>query len=356
MRQLSSAFSLCIKSIFLLSSILYCYSSYAYDFEAGGIYYNIQSIENLTCVVTSPKITPPSPGYRPRPNPDLYSGNIVIPQNPVFRGRTLTVVGIEYCAFYKCRRLLSVSIPPTVKTIDEEAFCGCENLAIVSGTINASIGINAFAGCRSLKAIELGKCATISQQAFDGCTSLDQIIIPATVKTIGIEAFANCGWLSKVEIKNASSKLTIHCSVFKGSPINDLYVGRNLTFWTNSSFLPPFEDIVHLSFGDQVTSIYDDVKGIGEAYATEREIREKHKSVFDREGLKTIVFGKSLTKVPSFEKANLEKITCRSSIPPVVDGTISFFSIINAILVVPSGATASYKSVSPWKDFSIQEL
>lgn len=379
---MKTGFGLCLKrSIIILCSLFYCFVSNAYDFEVDGIYYNIQSIENRTCVVTSPKLNTlgraasNSGSYTiRRPDPNLYSGKVIIPQNPEYKGRQLTVVGIEDYAFYMCSDLLSVSLPPTVVTIGEQAFYGCKNLVSIEGVVNATIGIGAFAGCKSLKSIRLGKCPSISPQAFDGCTSLDRIQIPPTVKSIGEEAFANCGQISKVEFENGSSTLSIKKSAFKGSPIIDLFIGRNLTYWASYStvFYPPFEGIVNLSIGDDVTSFYKDVKTgssrdngryrdsrTGEIVHSDDIIRglcESFKSVYDIEGLRTIVLGKAVTRIPNFENAKLERITIHSSTPPIVDGTFSFYSIINAVLIVPNGAINAYKQISPWKDFDIQGL
>lgn len=349
----------------ILCALVPCIISYSSDFQVNGIHYNILSIEKRTCVIASPMLNTvgtvtagANSNVIRRPNPNLYSGDLIIPQNPEFRGHQLTVVGIEDCAFYMCSGLISISIPATVETIGELAFYGCKNLTKVSGPINASIGMGAFAGCTSLRDINLGKCTRISPQAFDSCKSLASVIIPASVKIIEEEAFANCGNLSKVEIKNGSTTLSIKKNIFNGSPIKDLYIGRNLTYWTNSAHDLPFDSIVTLTIGDNVTSVCDDVRieySLGPVDNLKKEAILKYKTAFDSESLKTVVLGKSLTSVPSFEHAKLERIILLSATPPEAEGAFSFYSILNSILIVPPGAIGTYKTKSPWKDFTIQE-
>ena len=323
----------------------------AADFHVDGVSYKIISIQDRTCIVTSPK------EYMLIEN--LYSGHVEIPQNPEYKGRTLTVVGIDDYAFYKCENLYSVKIPPTVEHIGDWSFLECTNLSHIYGDINASIGIGAFAGCRSLCDFNLKRCDFISNQAFLECSALSVISIPGMVSKIGEEAFAKCGRLSKVEFKDGQSDLSLYMDVFKDSPIDNMYIGRNLYYFSNSKYRRPFDQIVHLTIGNNVTSINKgislyDVSGYGFEQLL-NELSEAYKSVLDLSDLKTIVFGRSFSKVPAFEDAKLESITCCAQTPPRVDGKFSNYVILNTILYVPKDSKEAYKSVAPWKDFVIKE-
>lgn len=107
-------------------------SAFAYDFEADGIYYNILSIEDLTCEVT----------YNPsnmheeliwfnygdfmynltRTYPS-YSGDVVVPPTVNYKGRVLSVIGIGEYAFLNCKDLRSLTLPSSITQIKEVLPC-----------------------------------------------------------------------------------------------------------------------------------------------------------------------------------------------------------------------------------------
>lgn len=105
----------------------------AFDFEAGGIYYNITSETNLTVEVTY-KSTIGSGYYT---HGCLYSGAITIPESVIYNGKNYTVTGIGAWAFGSdnnsafesyFRRLTSITMPSTIEYIGDGAFCHCDAL------------------------------------------------------------------------------------------------------------------------------------------------------------------------------------------------------------------------------------
>ena len=121
-----------------------------YDFESGGIYYDITSSTILTCEVT----------YKTY---DSYSGIVSIPASVSYNGKTYSVTSIGERAFYYCSGLTSITIPDSVTSIEHYTFQDC------SGLISVTIG-------NSVKSIDYG--------AFDGCSSLTSIEIPNSVISI----------------------------------------------------------------------------------------------------------------------------------------------------------------------------
>ena len=88
-----------------------------------------------------------------------------------------------------------VSLPTTMKTIGQQAFSGCSDLATINiaGLTNLeSIGKESFKDCSSLGALDLSatKVATIGIGAFAGCNSIEEIKMPATIETIANNAFS----------------------------------------------------------------------------------------------------------------------------------------------------------------------
>ena len=99
----------------------------AYDFEVDGIYYNILSLDELTCAVT----------YKNT----LYSGDITIPSKVSYKDREITVTGIGFAAFRNCSKLKSLSLPATIVQIESNAFDRCNPETLNAG--NAYI-LNSF--------------------------------------------------------------------------------------------------------------------------------------------------------------------------------------------------------------------
>ena len=166
--------------------------------------------------------------------PNSYSGDIVIPST--YNGKTVTAIGD--LAFDACVNLTSVSIPNTVKVIEENAFRGCESLVAIS--------------------------------------------IPASVESIDAYAFGNTG-LKRVTLEDGSKVLNTWrggtynaYTSFSDSPIETLYVGRNLVSGQNP-FLG-FTTIKYLTFGDQVTGV----------------CANEFKSC---KGIRSIDFGQSITSI-----------------------------------------------------------
>ena len=86
-------------------------------------------------------------------------GNVIIPN---------AVTTIDWCAFYGCGGLTSVTIPKSV----------------------TYIGDNAFGNCSSLTTLTIPNSVTeIGYGAFDGCDNLKYVVIPKSVKIIDSKAF-----------------------------------------------------------------------------------------------------------------------------------------------------------------------
>ena len=125
--------------ILLILSALLPMVANAGPVKIDGIYYNLYK-NTMMAVVTS--------------NPNLYSGDVVIPQTLTYYGDSYRVAGIEEYAFAGCGSLTSVTILGGVYTI----------------------GFNAFYGCGSLTTVTIPDCVTsIGSEAFSYCTSLTDV-------------------------------------------------------------------------------------------------------------------------------------------------------------------------------------
>jgi hypothetical protein len=101
----------------------------------------------------------------------------------------------------------SLTIPNTVTTINDEAFCDCDKL---TGTLEipnsvTTIGYRAFMGCGKLNAVSnINHVITIGTEAFRCCPSLSELMFttPNRLMTIQVSAFNESGLKGNLVIPN----------------------------------------------------------------------------------------------------------------------------------------------------------
>ena len=105
-------------------------------------------------------------------------------------------------AFFGKADITSVTLPNTVKTIDDHAFSGCLSLKKI--TIPDSVtklGKGCFMSCNAMKSVIFGKSVTeIPENCFHSCTSLCDVIFPDSITAIGDNAFYSCADISGIYI------------------------------------------------------------------------------------------------------------------------------------------------------------
>lgn len=93
-----------------------------------------------------------------------------------------------------------------VTKVGAEAFAGCKIISITLPNSVTSIEEKAFSGCTSLTNIMIpNSVLSIGNYAFWSCTSLTHVTIPENVTTVGICAFRECASLSAFYGKFASN-------------------------------------------------------------------------------------------------------------------------------------------------------
>ena len=125
-------------------------------------------------------------------------------------------------AFLKCTNIKSVTLPNTLTAIGTQAFCLS---SLVSISIPASVETiegGAFFRCTALQTVTFEKGSklktikngSIWSGVFESCTSLTTIEIPASVETIGYDAFFGCSSLKTVTFEKGSKLKTVETNVF----------------------------------------------------------------------------------------------------------------------------------------------
>lgn len=130
--------------------------------------------------------------------------------------------------------LNSITIPSTVTSIGDYAFCSCHNLTNISLPKNLTkLGNAAFINCTNLTSMSIPEGITnIGYQEFGGCTNLNNITIPTAVTSIGNDAFADCAKLTNLTIP--STVTIIGVDAFERTPWLNNYpndfviVGNNI--------------------------------------------------------------------------------------------------------------------------------
>ena len=148
---------------------------------------------------------------------------IVIPSK--HDGKKVTT--IMSSGFYKCDKLVSITIPKTVTSIERGAFYDCKNLENVyykgkiknwclidfahSSSNPMSEAKNFFAKGKKITELKISDIEVIKPYTFFGFDNLTSVKFDDTLKSIGENAFAGCTNLSSVTLPSSLEKLDKLC-------------------------------------------------------------------------------------------------------------------------------------------------
>ena len=210
-----------LKSLLAIACLLGSNRVSAYDFEVDGIYYDVVSLSDFTCSVTS--------------GDTKYEGDIVIPATVNYSNRTLTVVEVGNSAFSGCSNLTSITIPNTITSVGNNAFNGCTKLkhvVIEDGETVLNLGHNyyergLFYDC-PIRSVYLGRDLSYNSSQYYGLfpfykkTELTELTIGNSVTTIGYSAFRECSGLTSVTIPNSVTTIG-YCAFQNCNGLTTLY-------------------------------------------------------------------------------------------------------------------------------------
>lgn len=109
------------------------------------------------------------------------------------------VTAIGAYVFYECKNLAGVTIPSSVRTIGELAFCMSSLQSVFIPHSVTTINASAFASCNSLESLTLANgVTTICEKAFTGCSKLTEVSLPVSIESIQSSAFSGCSALKSV--------------------------------------------------------------------------------------------------------------------------------------------------------------
>lgn len=158
-----------------------------------------------------------------------------------------SVTSIGYQTFFDCTRLTSFTIPYSVTSIGYSAFYGCSSLTSI--TIPSSVSLIGNAAFAFTSAAITVDASSINYYSSDGvlynksqtsllqCTNYHKasFIIPNSVTSIGINAFAGCTGLTSVNIPSSVTSIGIYAFV-SCSGFTSVSIPSSVTFIDNFAF------------------------------------------------------------------------------------------------------------------------
>ena len=135
--------------------------------------------------------------------PDLAGAFKGLPYKHVVMPRSINKAA--YSTFRECSNLQSVEFPAGLKTVDAQAFIGCERLMSIDLSQVDTIRESAFRGCEVLIAANMDNVKSIERAAFYNCSHLigeNEMLSLPLVDSIPSQAFYGCSSLKKVQFSN----------------------------------------------------------------------------------------------------------------------------------------------------------
>ena len=159
----------------------------------------------------------------------------------------ITTLG-EY-SFHNCAGLQTVTLPPTLRVIQDWAFNGCnlQSIDIPEGvqeigevafsggdftslTIPNSVitmGEGCFGGCDKLVSLTIGSGLTEIPARCFSRAAIPSVTLPDNITSLGEEAFAECASLAEVNIGKGLKQISDRC--FQNSGLKSISIPSNVT-------------------------------------------------------------------------------------------------------------------------------
>lgn len=146
----------------------------------------------------------------------------------------LTSIGEE--AFNNCSSLILQKLPDGIVSIGDYAFCGCSSISLADLPDEIiSVGDYAFMDCDSIVSIKWpDEITSIGVRTFSGCGKLAQVELPNGLKEIGEGVFGGCKNLKSISLPDTLQ--TIGASAFQETGLVTLTIPEEVTFINVDAF------------------------------------------------------------------------------------------------------------------------
>ena len=263
--------------------------------------------------------------------PEHYSGDIVLPENIEYKGKTYTVAELGSQAF-KGEPVTSVVMPNTITKVGLGSFQDCTQLA----SVTLSTGI-----------------AKLQQNMFTNCTSLTEITIPGGITQIPGSFLKGCTALTKLTILDGDGLLDMNANAFVDggtSALRELYIYHAIdpakaTAMADKPFrgAPALEKVV---LGGSVTelnaSYFENCPAL-KTVVFESDVKALGTGVFANTAIEEITLPEGLTTISSTLFANTKKLR-KVTLGSAVDGIDALAFQNSAVSEINFPATLTYIS------------
>ena len=330
---------------------------YAYDFESGGIYYNIDG--DNTVYVTSGDMK--------------YSGDVIIPEEVSYNGKKYSVTSIGTWAFDSCYGMTSISIPSSITSIQMSAFEDCNRLSSVyitdldawckmslSGEANPLFyAHHLYLNGKEIKDLVIPTSVTsIGSYAFRNCENLISITIPSSVTSIGSSAFEGTAWYD-----NQPDGLVFagkFAYKYKGEmPANSSISLQEGTIGIAGSAFYNCSSLTSITIPNSVISIgnsaFSGCSGLTSVTILNNVTSIGYQAFHSCNSLTSITIPNSVTSIGSLAFWNcsgLTTIVSEIEKPFKIDDNVFYDIPSDAELIVPIGTKALYQATEGWNKFS----
>ena len=260
--------------------------------------------------------------------------------------------------------LASISLPPYIKGIGNQAFFGCQGLEgnfTLPQSID-SIGNGAFSRCTSLSG-SLDCPSTlkyIGEQAFSNCLGLLSINFSPSVNYIGSAAFYRCERLMTVNDFPSAITTIKYSTFYQCNRLFSINIPQSVTTIENQAF--GFTAFTSLTLPSSLQKIGD--YAFADCYSlTTMDIPAGTtyigNSVFiNCYSLDSVSLPATMTYIGNSVFPNcsaLKSLTAHPGVPVVPSTSMAIFSGLNTgncTLYVPKGSLLAYQQADQWKSFS----
>ncbi|MFA6809282.1 MAG: leucine-rich repeat domain-containing protein, partial [Eubacteriales bacterium] len=124
-----------------------------------------------------------------------------------------SITGVYGFAFYKCKKLESVTFSQRMDRLYQNVFEGCVLLKTVDIPDSVeTIDTRCFSGCMALEEVLLSDSLTyLGSYVFEYCYGLKSIVLPNSLTRMQGETFSNCRNLESVTISYRTSRIDSDC-------------------------------------------------------------------------------------------------------------------------------------------------
>ncbi len=298
--------------------------------------------------------------------------------------KTLTTIGEK--AFFNCRNINNISLPTMVTTIGDSAFAECIQLECMTiGDKITYCGAKAFDNCISLYSLHIPSvgdwcriefadtfanplyhCGAfvinnkevkdvvipkwikeIKPYAFYNYSQMSSIKFPKLIETIGVDAFAGCEGLSKVDVEDIGAWCKI---VFDGETANPLSLAGTLYINGQKATTLSLEGVSSIS-----SRAFIRCSSI-QTVVAEDIIRIYDEAFRGCTSLTKVTLGENITDIHARAFMGcqaLNSVTIRATTPPTLFDTYVFdYNAAGRTFYVPSSAVEAYKNDICWVEYA----